>query len=83
MKLSNTPLTNRPPIIWTLKDYDAAIDEAVIRSEHPGNETAWEIAYEVLERLKGEIFGDFDCYRVLHDIHLRSKSYKIFTSETK
>lgn len=83
MRLTDTPIINHPSLIWTLKDYDAAIEEAVIRCERADNENEWKIAYEVRERLTGEIFTDFDTHRVLHDIHLRAITKKTFTSAKK
>lgn len=83
MRLTDTHIIDHPRLIWTLKDYDYAIEEAVIRCERADDENEWEIAYEVRERLTGEFFTDFDTRRVLRDIHLRAKSNKTFTSSKK
>ena len=80
MRLTDTPIIDHPRLIWTLKDYDTAIEEAVIRCERADDENEWEIANEVRERLTGENFTDFDTRRVLRDIHIRAISKKTFTS---
>lgn len=71
MRLTDTPIIDHPRLIWTLKDYDAAIEEGAIKSEHADDETAWEIADAIFDRLQGDSFKNYSRHTVRMDILLR------------